>query len=389
LALLSPTQTYSKLIGLRSSIVATTALIALLYYGRDFFVTLIISAVFAFILDPAVLVAMKLRLPRPAATAVVLGIALVLCYITTAVAWAQFSKLRQDLPTYASRVSELLDATNNRLDQFQKQTVEMIVPRTLREQDQQIERKPQQAMQARRRRSKQPEPVVPPPPPAIQEVRIHTDPKPFITTLYAVSVPYFHRLFLLSFVPFLVYFMLSWRDHVSKSVIRLFHGQDRYIVGKSWSGIGDSTRAYVLGNFLLWVLLSIASALAFLLLGVPYWPLVGLISAFFSLVPYVGLPLALLPPVLAAVAIPNRFKIIVLVAAVTATLHFVTMNFLYAKIIGRRVRLNPLVVTIALMFWGLLWGGVGLILAVPITAAVKAVCDNVEALEPYGRLLGD
>jgi predicted PurR-regulated permease PerM len=41
------------------------------------------------------------------------------------------------------------------------------------------------------------------------------------------------------------------------------------------------------------------------------------------------------------------------------------------------------------MFWGLLWGGVGLILAVPITAAVKAVCDNVEALEPYGRLLGD
>ena len=389
MALLSPTQTYSKLIGLRSSIVATTALIALLYYGRDFFVTLIISAVFAFILDPAVLVAMKLRLPRPAATAVVLGIALVLCYITTAVAWAQFAKLRQDLPTYASRVSELLDATNNRLDQFQKQTVEMVVPKTLREQDQQIERKPQQAMQARRRRSKQPEPVVPPPPPAIQEVRIHTDPKPFITTLYTVSVPYFHRLFLLSFVPFLVYFMLSWRDHVSKSVIRLFHGQDRYIVGKSWSGIGDSTRAYVLGNFLLWVLLSMASALAFLLLGVPYWPLVGLISAFFSLVPYVGLPLALLPPVLAAVAIPNRFKIIVLVAAVTAALHFVTMNFLYAKIIGRRVRLNPLVVTIALMFWGLLWGGVGLILAVPITAAVKAVCDNVEALEPYGRLLGD
>jgi predicted PurR-regulated permease PerM len=389
LALLSPTQTYSKLVGIRSSLVATAALIALLYYGQDFFVTLIISAVFAFILDPAVLLAMKLRLPRPAATAVVLGIALVACYIITAVAWSQLSRLTEDLPTYASRVSELLSATSGRLDQFQKQTVEMVVPKTLREQDQQIEQKPQQAMQARRRRSKQPEPVVPPAPPAIQEVRIHTDPKPFITTIYTVSSRYFHQLFLLSFVPFLVYFMLSWRDHVSKSVIRLFHGQDRYIVGKSWSGIGDATRAYVLGNFLLWVLLSVASGLAFLFLGVPYWPLVGLISAFFSLVPYVGLPLALLPPVLAAVAIPNRFKIIVLVAAITAGLHFVTMNFLYPNIIGRRVRLNPLVVTIALMFWGLLWGGVGLVLAVPITAAVKAVCDNVEALEPYGRLLGD
>jgi predicted PurR-regulated permease PerM len=48
-----------------------------------------------------------------------------------------------------------------------------------------------------------------------------------------------------------------------------------------------------------------------------------------------------------------------------------------------------LVVTIALMFWGVIWGGVGLILAVPITAAIKAVCDNIESLEPYGDLLGD
>jgi predicted PurR-regulated permease PerM len=41
------------------------------------------------------------------------------------------------------------------------------------------------------------------------------------------------------------------------------------------------------------------------------------------------------------------------------------------------------------MFWGLIWGGIGLVLAVPITAAIKTVCDNVEALEPYGQLLGD
>jgi predicted PurR-regulated permease PerM len=53
------------------------------------------------------------------------------------------------------------------------------------------------------------------------------------------------------------------------------------------------------------------------------------------------------------------------------------------------VRLNPLVVTIAMMFWGLLWGAIGLVLAIPITAAIKGVCDNVESLEPWGRLLGE
>ncbi len=113
-----------------------------------------------------------------------------------------------------------------------------------------------------------------------------------------------------SFVPFLVYFMLSWRDHIGKSVLRLFHGQDRYTVGKTWSGIGDSTRAYVLGNFLLWVFLSSVSAIAFFFLGVPYWLLIGPLSAFFSLLPYVGLPLSIVPPLLAAVAIPNRIQII-------------------------------------------------------------------------------
>ena len=71
------------------------------------------------------------------------------------------------------------------------------------------------------------------------------------------------------------------------------------------------------------------------------------------------------------------------------SLHVIAMNFLYAKIIGRRVRLNPLVVTVAMMFWGLLWGAVGLVLAIPITAGIKAVCDNVESLMPLGRLLGE
>jgi predicted PurR-regulated permease PerM len=145
----------------------------------------------------------------------------------------------------------------------------------------------------------------------------------------------------------------------------------------------------VLGNFLLWVFLSSVSAIAFFALGVPYWPLVGPLSAFFSLVPYVGLPLSMMPPVLAAIAIPNRFKIIVTIIVITAALHVLTMNLVYPKVIGRRVRLNPLIVTVALMFWGLLWGGVGLILAVPITAAIKAICDNVESLEGYGKLLGD
>jgi len=366
------------------------ALVALLYYGRDFFITLIISALFAFILDPAVLLVMKLRVPRPAATAIVIGVAIVATYLLGLMVWSQASTIAEDLPAYASRLSDLWGTANERLDQFEKQSVDILVPKSLREQGQQIQERPKEVLKTRRRRgTAETSPSPSPPVPVVQEVRIHADPKPFINTIYSYVAGYFHVLVMASFVPFLVYFMLSWRDHLNKSVMGFFQGRERYVVGKTWSGIGEATRAYVLGNFLLWVFLSSASAIAFFFLGVPYWPLIGPLSAFFSLLPYVGLPLTIVPPVLAALAIPNRFKIILTLVLITGALHFIAMNFLYAKIIGKRVRLNPLVVTVALMFWGVVWGGIGLILAVPITAAIKTVCDNVESLEAYGNLLGD
>ncbi|MBV8866493.1 MAG: AI-2E family transporter [Acidobacteriaceae bacterium] len=389
MAILSPPYIPQKTFGFGRALIAIAALIALLYFGRDFFVTLIISAVFAFILDPVVVLFTKLRLPRAVATGIVIALAIVAVYLLGALAWSQVATIKEDLPTYSSRLGEVVDAVNTQVDNLEKKTLDLILPKNLLQQQQQIQQKPQQAQRARARRAGAAASVLAAQPPVIQEVRIHTEPRPVIGTVYGYLASYVHTLVMASFVPFLVYFMLSWRDHINRRFLLLFPGENRYIVGKSWSHIGDSTRAFVLGNFLLWVFLSSVSAIAFFFLGLPYWPLVGLLSAFFSLIPYVGLALSLVPPVLAAVAIPNKFKIVITAILITAAFHVISMNFLYAKIIGRRVRLNPLVVTIALMFWGLLWGAVGLILAIPITAGFKAVCDNVESLEALGRLLGE
>src|SRR5579884_669541 len=134
--------TTSQSFGTARTIIASAALIALLYFGRDFFVTLIISAVFAFILDPAVVLVMKLRTPRPLATAVVFGIALLGVYVLGAVAWSQIATLKEDLPTYTARVGEIVDAINTRIDETEKRTLELIVPKTFRQQQQQIEQKP-------------------------------------------------------------------------------------------------------------------------------------------------------------------------------------------------------------------------------------------------------
>jgi predicted PurR-regulated permease PerM len=72
------------------------------------------------------------------------------------------------------------------------------------------------------------------------------------------------------------------------------------------------------------------------------------------------------------------------VAAVVFGLDMFAINVLFPKVIGKRLKLNPLVVTIALLVWGWLWGAMGLILAIPITGAMKIIFDHIDGLRPFG-----
>jgi predicted PurR-regulated permease PerM len=103
----------------------------------------------------------------------------------------------------------------------------------------------------------------------------------------------------------------------------------------------------------------------------------------------VGLPLAVLPPLFVALTAYDTISGYLLVLAIVSVFHLLALNLLYPKIVGSRVHLNPLAVTFSLMIWGFLWDAPGLLLAIPMTAAFKAVCDNVKGLRPIGKFLGD
>ena len=64
-------------------------------------------------------------------------------------------------------------------------------------------------------------------------------------------------------------------------------------------------------------------------------------------------------------------------------------NFVTPAIHGQRFEMSPLMVFFALFFWGWLWGVWGLLLGIPITMVIKAICDRVEDLQPIGELLGE
>jgi predicted PurR-regulated permease PerM len=366
--------------GLSGGLISLAAAIALLYYGQPFLVTVCTAVIINFILEPFVGLLTRVRVPRALASFIVCSFAVCAVYFAGLGVYKQGSRLAEDVPKYAERIGNLSDGVLTKLESMEGAASSMVARR----------RPSQPSHQAPAKRRSTPEPVVPVgPAPGVQEVRIQPERPPLAEFIHSHLASLYETLLMASFVPFLVYFMLSWRDHIQPAFLQLFEGPDRNMAAKSLEGIASMVRAFVVGNFLLGVLLAAASTVFFWAFRLPYPILIGPLSGFLSLVPAVGVPLALAPPLLAALTVYGTPAPYLIIVGVVELIHLLTMNLLYPKIVGQRVHLNPLVVAVAMMFWGVLWGAAGLILAIPLTAGIKAVCDHVKSLERYGRLLGD
>jgi len=354
--------------------------IALLYWARVFFITFFIAVAIAFMLEPLVALLMRIRFPRPLASCVVCCLALLAVYLTGLGAYTQVRGLMEDYQqNYGQKVAQAVQDVRTGIEDMEKHTYQILVPAKQQQKQQQLDLSRQ-----RKKKTVDPAVVVTPAP----EPRV-SDRLPVTEFLYARLGSLYQVLLMSSFVPFLVYFMLSWRDHAHRSFLQFFQADDRVVAAKSLERIAEMVRGFVVGNFVLGVLLAFTSSLIFWKMGLPYPLLTGPLSGFFSLVPYVGLPLALAPPMLVSLMVFERVSSYLLLAAVVMLVHVLALNLLYPKLVGSRVHLNPLVVTVALMFWGFMWDAAGLVLAIPLTAGIKAVCDNVASLRPYGKFLGD
>jgi len=371
-------------------IIAAGVVILALYLARVVFITTVIAIIIALILEPFVAILIRLRFPRWFATFMVGLIATLILYFGGLAAYDQLSGLAGDVPVFKENLTGVIGTVTSRIQDLEDSTARLLIPAP--KTPQAVAPLPLIPRSAPGRNRKKAEmPVVPGlnQPGVIPEVRIHEDRNPIADYVYARLGKVYEFLLMASFVPFLVYFMLSWRDHIYRSFLRFFDGPDQLAAARSLEGVAEMARAFVVGNFLIGVFLATVSWAAFAVIHIPYPFLAGLLSGFLSLVPYAGMPLALVPPVLAALAGGDRGSVILLAFIIVLVLHLVAMNFLYPKIVGARVHLNPLVVTFSLMFWGFLWDAPGLLLAIPITAGIKAVCDNVAGLRAYGRFLGD
>lgn len=358
------------------TVIAAGVVLGILYWARSIFITATVSTILAIILEPFVAGMVRVRIPRPISSALVLTVAGLAIYFAGAAAYNQASSLASDVPQFRDHISEIAVTVGERVQHIQEATTKLIPAKK-------DTAAPSAANSARKARGKQTTPA------PIQEVRIHQDSNPVADFVFAKLGSVYEFILMSSFVPFLVFFMLSWRDHFYKSFLRFFDGPDRVAAARSLDSISAVARAFVVGNFLIGLASAILSAVVFAVIHVPFPFLAGVLSGFLTIIPYIGVPLALLPPLLTAIAEGQGTSALLLIMTAVMVLHVIALNGLYPKLVGARVHLNPLVVTLSFMFWGFLWDASGLVLAIPLTAGLKAVCDNVVPLRPIGRFLGD
>jgi predicted PurR-regulated permease PerM len=334
-------------------ILATGAVLSLMYVAKLILVVILTSILLAFVLAPVADGLTNFRVPRSLGSVIAVFLLVASIGTVSYLSYARAVEFVAQVPEYKIRLKHIVDEIRKRAEQFEKTTETVLPP----------EPEDKNSVTLRQRNS--------------WRDYLSENMSSVSQTVLAVT-----------FIPFLIYFMLSWQDHVRAASVMLFRMENRNTAYVTLGLIAAMIRSFIVGNFVIGLFLSAASMAAFGLMGLPYFYFLGVLSGFLSLIPYLGVLLAILPPVIVGLGYLTTGTF-VLTCALVVGLHLFAMNVLYPMVLGKRLQLNPLAVTISLLFWGWLWGAMGLILAVPLTGALKIICDNIERLRPYGAWMGE
>jgi AI-2 transport protein TqsA len=125
-----------------------------------------------------------------------------------------------------------------------------------------------------------------------------------------------------------------------------------------------------------------------LLYGVDFAILWGTLTFILNFIPNIGALIATIGPILIGLLQYGFGFTIISLAAILLILHNIVGNLIEPHYLGRRMDLSPVFVLFSLIFWGWIWGIIGMFLAVPIAAAMKILFSNIEPLRPLSVLMG-
>ncbi|MBN8417785.1 MAG: AI-2E family transporter [Verrucomicrobia bacterium] len=359
--------------------------IAALYLGREILVPLALACLFTFLLNPLVKRLCRWGVPR----VVSLGVVTVACFSTLAlVAWllgGELANLADDLPNHRFNIQRRIESVQKigetgiikRLRQFVGDVSQTSTP-----------------SDSDGVRPSAPPPPAPAPAPAPSAPSAPSASRQDGQTMLAKALNVVvstltDALGMAAVVILFVVFMLLRLDDISQRVVRLVGYSRLTLTTKAIDESGDRVSRYLLMQGTVNAIYGLVLGIGLTLIGIPYVLLWGVLAAISRFIPYVGPWIVTVLLVALSLAIFDGWSQPLLVIAFVATLELLTNMLLEPMLYGHSVGLSDFALLLAVAFWTWLWGGVGLVLATPLTVCIVVYCKHAPSLEWVGIVMGD
>jgi predicted PurR-regulated permease PerM len=359
MALPSSTSTSDQLlrrIATLLSILVAGLLTVFAYYASSICITVILAAFLAILFDPVVVKLETLRLPRAVAAAGIVLAGMGLIGLLGHSLYGRAMTFAEDLPAFTLKIQQTIQPFSRRIERVQQSAGDLT-------------------------NDVHPGKKVP-------EVRLQESPTwPAFLIRGVGSV--WGALIIAGVVPFLTFFMLCSKNQMAVRINALF--SSTIDTARFITNLNQMIRGFVAGNLFVGSVMAVATTLMLWGVGMKGAIPLGIASGLLNLLPFVGLVLALAVPLAAAILQFNTAGPYIVITLTILFLHVVSANLLVPRFIATRVSIGPVAATVGMLFWGWLWGVMGLLLAVPLTAFIKLVADlhpslghlsNVLALTP-------
>lgn len=186
-----------------------------------------------------------------------------------------------------------------------------------------------------------------------------------------------------------VIFMLLQQQDLRDRIIRLAGAGRLNVTTKALDEAGERVSRYLLAQLIVNVVYGLAAGVAVYFLGVPNPLLWGMLAALLRYIPYLGIWIAAVMPAAVLLAVDPGWVKPFLVFGIYFGIDLIMYNFVEPLVYGGSTGMTPLAILVAAVFWTWLWGGVGLLLATPLTVCLAVLGRYVPSLRFLGILLSD
>jgi AI-2 transport protein TqsA len=219
---------------------------------------------------------------------------------------------------------------------------------------------------------------------------IYSSVLPFLSSLVE-SLPR-HGMFIMGqiiLILFLVLFMLMEGDLLMRRTVELFgppEGPDSQAAMNALGDMASAVRSYLVWRTIINILMAILLGLIYKQLGLRHPWLWAILAGILTYVPYIG-PIIAALPTLADAFLEQGMNGLVVVGVIYIIVLSVEGYLVFPLVLGRNMEMNATTVMLACTFWWLVWGEIGLFLALPLMAGIKAICQHVPGWRPWANLM--